>query len=76
MWVVLLATGIVTIGFSFFFGTQNRSAQALMIASLSATIALVLFLIWALNHPFAGLVRVEPVAFRQLWNIIDQWAQQ
>ena len=76
MWVVLLATGIITIGFSFFFGTQNSSAQALMIASLSATIALVLFLIWALNHPFAGLVRVEPVAFQQLWNIIDQWAQQ
>ena len=76
MWVVLLATGIITIGFSFFFGTPNSSAQALMIASLSATIALVLFLIWALNHPFAGLVCVEPAAFQQLWNIIDQWAQQ
>jgi Protein of unknown function (DUF4239) len=76
MWVVLLATGVITIGFSFFFGTQNSSAQALMIAALSATIALVLFLIWALNHPFAGLVRVEPAAFHQLWSIIDQWAQQ
>ena len=76
MWVVLLATGITTIGFSFFFGTQNSSAQALMTAALSATIALVLFLIWALNHPFAGLVRVEPAAFHQLWSIIDQWAAQ
>jgi Protein of unknown function (DUF4239) len=75
MWVVLLATGIITIGFSFFFGTQNSSAQALMIASLSATIGLVLFLIWALNHPFAGLVRVEPAAFRQLSKTIDQWEQ-
>jgi hypothetical protein len=76
MWVVLLATGITTIGFSFFFGTQNSSAQALMTAALSATIALVLFLILALNHPFAGLVRVEPAAFHQLWSIIDQWAAQ
>jgi len=76
MWVVLLATGIITIGFSFFFGTQNTYAQALMIGALSATIALVLFLTWALNHPFAGLVRVEPAAFHQLWNIIDQWVQQ
>ena len=78
-WLVhrgMLATGIITIGFSFFFGTQNSSAQALMTAALSATIALVLFLIWALNHPFAGLVRVEPAAFQQLWNIIDQWSQQ
>jgi hypothetical protein len=72
MWVVLLATGVITIGFSFFFGTANSSAQVLMIAALSATVGLVLFLIWALNHPFAGLVRVEPAAFYQLSNIIDQ----
>jgi hypothetical protein len=71
MWVVLLVTGIITIGFSFFFGTQNSSAQALMTAALSATIGFVLFLIWALNHPFVGLVRVEPAPFYQLWNIID-----
>jgi hypothetical protein len=71
MWVVLLATGIITIGFSFFFGTQNSSAQTLMTAALSATIAFVLFLIWALNHPFLGLVRVEPAAFYRLWNIVD-----
>jgi Protein of unknown function (DUF4239) len=71
MWVVLLATGIITIGFSFFFGTQNSNAQILMTAALSATIAFVLFLIWALNHPFLGLVRVEPAAFYRLWNIVD-----
>lgn len=71
MWVVLLVTGIITIGFSFFFGTQNSSAQALMTAALSATIGFVLFLIWALNHPFVGLVRVGPAPFYQLWNIID-----
>jgi hypothetical protein len=71
MWGVLLVTGIITIGFSFFFGTQNSSAQALMIAALSATIGFVLFLIWALNHPFVGLVRVEPTPFHRLWNRID-----
>jgi hypothetical protein len=76
MWVVLLATGIITIGFSFFFGTQSSPAQALMTAALSATIGFVLFLIWDLNDPFAGLVRVEPDAFHQLWSIIDQWPQQ
>jgi hypothetical protein len=76
MWVVLIATGTITIGFSFFFGAPNSSAQALMIAGLSATIGFVLFLIGDLNHPFTGLVRVEPTAFHQLWNIIDQSAQQ
>ena len=76
MWAVLLATGVITIGFSFFFGTQNSAAQVLMIAALSATIGLVLFMIGALNHPFGGLVRVEPTAFQQVWSIIDQPVQQ
>jgi hypothetical protein len=76
MWVVLVTTGIITIGFSFFFGAPNSSAQALMTAGLSATIGFVLFLIWDLNGPFSGLVRIEPVAFQQLWSIIDQWPQQ
>jgi Protein of unknown function (DUF4239) len=76
MWVVLLATGVITIGFSFFFGTQNSAAQVLMVAALSATVGLVLFLIWALNYPFAGLVRVEPAAFQQVWSIIDHPKQQ
>ena len=46
-------------------------AGLLMVAALSATVGLVLFLIWALNQPFAGLIRVEPVAFHQVWSIID-----
>jgi hypothetical protein len=71
MWVVLLATGTITIGFSFFFGAPNSSAQALMTAGLSATIGFVLFLIWDLNHPFDGLVRVQPAAFQQLENIVE-----
>jgi hypothetical protein len=71
MWAVLLATGIITIGFSFFFGTPNSSAQALMTAALTATIGFILFLIWDLNHPFAGLVRIEPTAFQQLGSIIE-----
>jgi len=46
-------------------------AGLLMVAALSATVGLVLFLIWALNQPFARLIRVEPVAFHQVWSIID-----
>jgi len=33
-------------------------------------------LIWALNQPFAGLICVEPVAFHQVWSIIEQSAQR
>ena len=75
IWVVLLGAGAITIGFSFFFGTRNARAHGLMIACLSVTIGVVLLSIVALEHPFGGFTRVEPDAFHQLADILDQWSQ-
>jgi hypothetical protein len=46
-----------------------------MVAALAATITFVLFLILALDQPFAGVAAVEPEAFLQLENIFDHWMQ-
>jgi hypothetical protein len=75
MWVVLLGTGVITIGFSAFFGTETLWAYALMVAALAATITLVLFLILALDQPFSGVAAVEPEAFLQVENIFDHWTR-
>lgn len=73
VWAVLLGGGMITIGFSFFFGTENMWAQALMVAALAAAIALVLFLIFAFDQPFSGIAAVEPDAFHQLEEIFAHW---
>jgi hypothetical protein len=39
------------------------------------TIALVLFSILALEHPFAGITRVDPDAFDQVADILDVWSR-
>jgi hypothetical protein len=70
IWSVLLAGGVVTIGFTFFFGTQNSRAQGLMTAALAFTIGVVLLSILALEQPFAGITRVHPEAFRQVEKIL------
>jgi uncharacterized protein DUF4239 len=75
IWTVLLGAGAITIGFSFFFSTRNVRAQALMVAGLSVTIGVVLFSIFALERPFAGVTRIEPEAFHQLVSILDEWGQ-
>ena len=74
MWVVLLGAGVVTIGFSFLFGTRSATAQVLMTAGLATVIALVLLSIMAMQHPFAGITRVDPDAFAQLADIFDVWS--
>jgi len=70
IWSVLLAGGVVTIGFTFLFGTRNAWAQGLMTASLALTIGVVLLSIIALEHPFAGISRVYPTAFHQVEEIL------
>lgn len=75
IWVALLGAGVITIGFSFLFGTGSAKAQVLMTSGLAMTIALVLFSIMALEHPFAGITRVEPESFHQAAKIFDVWSQ-
>jgi hypothetical protein len=63
LWVILIFAGVVTIGFTYLFGLENTWAHRLMVASLAAVIALVLFTISSLEHPFYGGTHVSPGAF-------------
>ena len=45
------------------FGLENTWAHRLMVVSLTAVIALVLFTIGVMEHPFSGGARLEPEAF-------------
>src|SRR5215207_3912265 len=60
---VLVFGAVVTVGFTYLFGLQNTWAHRLMVMSLTAVIALVLFTIGVMEHPFSGGARVEPGAF-------------
>lgn len=64
MWIMLLSGGLITFGLSYFLGVESHSSHVLMTVALAAMIAITLYLIFALDHPFAGAVRVEPDAFR------------
>jgi Protein of unknown function (DUF4239) len=62
IWLTLFGGAIVTIGFTFFFGTENLRAQALMTGALSFLVFSALLIIVAIDYPFAGNVRVQPDA--------------
>jgi hypothetical protein len=63
LWVVLVVGGMVVVGFSYLFGMENTVAHALMVVALAGVIALGLFTIGAMEHPFSGGARVGPEAF-------------
>jgi protein-S-isoprenylcysteine O-methyltransferase Ste14 len=68
LWVVLIVAGIVVVGFSYLFGMENTWAHSLMVVALAGVIALVLFTIAAMDHPFSGGARIGPEAFELVLN--------
>jgi hypothetical protein len=72
LWGVLVAGGIIVVGFTYLFGLENTSSHRMMIASLAAIIALVIFTIYALDHPYAGVTRVQPHAFELVQDTFEQ----
>jgi hypothetical protein len=59
MWLVLFSGAIITIGFTFFFGAENLRAQMVMTGALAALIFAELVIVIAIDHPFAGTIKVS-----------------
>lgn len=62
-WVALLVGAALTVGFSYFFHMENLAVHSLMTGATAALLALLLFLIAALNQPFTGPVQVSKGAY-------------
>ena len=58
--------GALTVGFALLFGVANARLQYLMVAVFAAVLALQIFVILVLNHPFSGDVRVTPEPFEHV----------
>jgi hypothetical protein len=64
LWGVLVLGGVLTVTFTFFFGTRNLRAQVMMTGILAVIVFMGLFVIVSINHPFTGPVHIdgEPLA--------------
>lgn len=58
IWFVLLLGAVLTIAFTFFFGTQNVLTQSLMTGVLAALIFSAILVVIAIDRPFTGAVVV------------------
>lgn len=70
VWTVLSVGAVVTVGFTFFFGTPSLRAQGLMTALLALTIFMGLLVIMSINGPFTGSVSVS---FEPLHLVLDEF---
>jgi hypothetical protein len=59
LWLVMMAGGLIMLGYPSFFGSSNVVAQSLMTAALAALVGLTLFLGIVLDYPFTGQVQIS-----------------
>jgi Protein of unknown function (DUF4239) len=66
IWLVLLGGAVITIAFTFFFGTRNLGVQIIMTGLLAMVVFGELLTIIAIDRPFTGPVKVEPIALMEV----------
>ena len=64
LWFILIVGGVATIGFTFFFGSENFRAQIAMASMLAMVISLILFMVLLLDFPFTGDLNISSNAFK------------
>jgi hypothetical protein len=71
LWVLLIGGGAVVMAFTFLFGTRDLFVHACAVALTAGLMGFVMYLIFALEHPFVGALSVKPdpyVNVLQIWN--------
>jgi hypothetical protein len=71
IWFVLITCAMVSVGYTFFFGSKNIRPQYVMTAVLALINALILLLIYILDHPFQGSNRVGSFAFQHILSYMQ-----
>jgi len=64
MWAVLIAGGVLTVIFTYFFSVEDLKAQILMTVLVALTLSLNILLVFVFSNPFAGEFALKPDAFK------------
>ncbi len=71
LWFALITLGIDIVVFTYFVGMKSSRLHALAVAAVAGDIALILFTVGALKHPFGTEFRMGPDAFQAVLNFTE-----
>lgn len=73
LWVLLVGGGAVVMAFTFLFGTRDVVIHACAVGLTAGLLGFVMYLIFALEHPFVGALSVKPEPYV---NVLETWEHQ
>jgi hypothetical protein len=71
LWIILLAGGVITVGFTYLFGLTSTRVHTFMVVALTVFVTSILFTIYTLEHRFSGDTGLPPEAFEQALGRIE-----
>jgi protein-S-isoprenylcysteine O-methyltransferase Ste14 len=72
IWSILVLGGVITVGFTYFFGMPSMRMHYAMTGLLAVSLALVMVLIISLDWPFRGEVSISPEAYEAVQQTMQQ----
>jgi hypothetical protein len=72
IWIVIYVGCVITIGFSYFFGTRRQRSHAIMCGTFAAMIGLTILAVSELANPYQGSINVSAEPFKFVISTIDQ----
>ncbi|WP_422742772.1 DUF4239 domain-containing protein [Mycobacterium sp. WMMD1722] len=72
LWVLLVGGGAVMLTFTYLFGTKHIAVHAASVALAGALLSFVLYLIFALEHPFVGDLSVQTDPYE---HVLETWRE-
>ncbi|MBZ0201532.1 MAG: DUF4239 domain-containing protein [Ignavibacteria bacterium] len=70
IWATLLFGGIMTIIYTYFFSTKKFMPQYMMTAALTILNTLILYMIYILDNPFAGYIKIDTKPYEVTLQLI------
>ena len=71
IWIILFIGGFVSIAFTYFFGMKNAPVHYTLVGILCSINALLLFLIYDLDHAFSGNDKISTHAFEVVLQVVS-----
>jgi len=68
MWVVILVGAIIGLSSTFFFRVEDARLHAILVTLLATFMALVIFMIFALDRPYRGDLGVTPDPYQLIYD--------
>ncbi|MDX5348548.1 MAG: DUF4239 domain-containing protein [Hymenobacteraceae bacterium] len=76
LWFIIISVGIVSVCYTNFFYIGNKYTQATVISLHASIIAVILMLVFLLNHPYRGTTKIKPTSFKHLLENVYPASEQ